>query len=81
MLSWIDGQPAESLSVQDRGLAYGDGLFATMGVRGAQIQLLAIHAQNAPPASCFAVREFCLPSTTRVCSRLCRLLQRMLPWR
>ena len=24
MLSWIDGQPAESLSVQDRGLAYGD---------------------------------------------------------
>ena len=40
MLSWIDGQPAESLSVQDRGLAYGDGLFATMGVRGAQIQLL-----------------------------------------
>lgn len=40
MLSWIDGQPAESLSVQDRGLAYGDGLFATMGVRGGQIQLL-----------------------------------------
>lgn len=40
MLSWIDGQPAESPSVQDRGLAYGDGLFATMGVRGGQIQLL-----------------------------------------
>ncbi len=40
MLSWVDGQPADALSVSDRGLAYGDGLFATMGVRGAQIQLL-----------------------------------------
>lgn len=39
MLSWVDGQPADALSVKDRGLAYGDGLFATMGVRGAQIQL------------------------------------------
>ena len=40
MQSWIDGQPAELLSVRDRGLAYGDGLFATMGVRGARVQLL-----------------------------------------
>ncbi|MBX9756851.1 MAG: aminodeoxychorismate lyase [Pseudomonadaceae bacterium] len=40
MLSWVDGQPAELLSVKDRGLAYGDGLFATLGVRIGQPQLL-----------------------------------------
>lgn len=40
MLSWVDGQPAELLSVKDRGLAYGDGLFATLGVRNGQPQLL-----------------------------------------
>ena len=27
---WINGKPAESVSVADRGLAYGDGLFETM---------------------------------------------------
>jgi 4-amino-4-deoxychorismate lyase len=40
MLSWVDGQPAELLSVKDRGLAYGDGLFATLGVRNGLPQLL-----------------------------------------
>jgi 4-amino-4-deoxychorismate lyase len=40
MLSWVDGQPAELLSVKDRGLAYGDGLFATVGVRQGTPQLL-----------------------------------------
>ena len=40
MLSWVDGQPAELLSVKDRGLAYGDGLFATFGVRNGLPQLL-----------------------------------------
>jgi 4-amino-4-deoxychorismate lyase len=40
MLSWVDGQSAESLSVKDRGLAYGDGLFATVGVRNGLPQLL-----------------------------------------
>lgn len=40
MLSWVDGQPAELLSVKDRGLAYGDGLFATVGVRNGAPLLL-----------------------------------------
>lgn len=43
MLSWIDGQSAELLSVKDRGLAYGDGLFETIAVSGGQPSLLERH--------------------------------------
>lgn len=43
MLSWVNGAPGEQLSVRDRGLAYGDGLFETIAVRGGQITLLARH--------------------------------------
>lgn len=43
MLSWVDGQPAAQLSVLDRGLAYGDGLFETIAVRGGRPRLLARH--------------------------------------
>jgi 4-amino-4-deoxychorismate lyase len=43
MLSWVDGQPAELLSVKDRGLAYGDGLFETIAVSAGQPTLLNRH--------------------------------------
>ncbi|MBS7661202.1 aminodeoxychorismate lyase [Pseudomonas lalucatii] len=43
MLSWIDGRPAELLSVRDRGLAYGDGLFETIAVSGGRPALLERH--------------------------------------
>ncbi|VXB63281.1 aminodeoxychorismate lyase [Pseudomonas sp. 8O] len=43
MLSWVNGAPGEQLSVRDRGLAYGDGLFETIAVRGGRIPLLARH--------------------------------------
>lgn len=43
MLTWVDGQPAELLSVRDRGLAYGDGLFETIAVRGGKPRLLERH--------------------------------------
>ena len=43
MLSWVDGQPAELLSVKDRGLAYGDGLFETIAVSAGQPTLLERH--------------------------------------
>lgn len=29
----VNGQPGDTLPVQDRGLAYGDGLFETLAVR------------------------------------------------
>ncbi|WP_445937999.1 aminodeoxychorismate lyase [Pseudomonas sp.] len=43
MLNWVDGQPAELLSVKDRGLAYGDGLFETIAVNAGQPLLLERH--------------------------------------
>jgi 4-amino-4-deoxychorismate lyase len=43
MLSWIDGQPMELLSVKDRGLAYGDGLFETIAVNAGIPVLLERH--------------------------------------
>jgi len=46
MPDWIDGQPAQTLSVKDRGLAYGDGLFETIAVRAGQPSLLERHMQR-----------------------------------
>lgn len=43
MLSWVDGQPAELLSIKDRGLAYGDGVFETIAVNAGQPLLLERH--------------------------------------
>lgn len=43
MLAWIDGQPAAQSLVTDRGLAYGDGLFETIAVRGGRAALLPRH--------------------------------------
>ena len=42
-LSWVNGQPAEQVSVDNRGLAYGDGLFETIAIRNQQCQLLELH--------------------------------------
>lgn len=43
MLRWVDGRPEQTLSVTDRGLAYGDGLFETIGVRHGRPQLFERH--------------------------------------
>lgn len=43
MLSWVDGRPATDLPLGDRGLAYGDGLFETIAVRGGRAVLLSRH--------------------------------------
>lgn len=47
MQSWVDGQPANALvSLKDRGLAYGDGLFETIAVSAGQPLLLDLHLQR-----------------------------------
>lgn len=43
---WIDGVPAEALSVKDRGLAYGDGFFETIRVKAATPLLFERHLQR-----------------------------------
>ncbi|MFM2476628.1 aminodeoxychorismate lyase [Celerinatantimonas sp. MCCC 1A17872] len=40
---WVNGQPCELLSVEDRGLQYGDGFFTTMAVHHGKIQNLDYH--------------------------------------
>ncbi len=46
MPCWINGVPADSLSVRDRGLAYGDGLFETILVKQGRARLLDRHLQR-----------------------------------
>lgn len=43
MHSWIDGQPATAINLQNRGLAYDDGLFETIAVRAGRPSLLDGH--------------------------------------
>lgn len=43
MPSWIDGQPATAINLQNRALAYGDGLFETIAVRSGAATLLDYH--------------------------------------
>ena len=42
----VDGRPAASIAVADRGLAYGDGLFETIAVVDGQPRLLPAHLQR-----------------------------------
>ncbi|EGH47887.1 4-amino-4-deoxychorismate lyase, partial [Pseudomonas syringae pv. pisi str. 1704B] len=46
MPDWVDGCPADALSLKDRGLAYGDGLFETIVVKAGQPLLLERHLQR-----------------------------------
>jgi 4-amino-4-deoxychorismate lyase len=46
ILALVDGQPARTLSVLDRGLHYGDGLFETIACRNAQACFLDMHLQR-----------------------------------
>ena len=42
----VNGEPAQCLPLDDRGLHYGDGLFETLAIRGGQPQLLAAHLER-----------------------------------
>ncbi|MDP6967662.1 MAG: aminodeoxychorismate lyase [Gammaproteobacteria bacterium] len=46
MIQLINGQPATNLSLADRGLAYGDGVFETIALQGQQLQLWQAHWQR-----------------------------------
>lgn len=44
--AWVDGEPAETLRLADRGLQYGDGLFETMAVQEGRIRRLELHLER-----------------------------------
>jgi 4-amino-4-deoxychorismate lyase len=46
IVSWLDGAPSTSLSVFDRGLQFGDGLFETMRFRNGVINFLVLHLER-----------------------------------
>ncbi len=46
LASWVDGKPVAVLPVDDRGLAYGDGLFETVRVRAGRVALVDGHLQR-----------------------------------
>jgi 4-amino-4-deoxychorismate lyase len=41
--AWVNGEPAETLRLADRGLQYGDGLFETLAVRDGSLRRLDMH--------------------------------------
>ncbi|WP_299806251.1 aminodeoxychorismate lyase [uncultured Shewanella sp.] len=43
---WVDGQPDNHVNPLDRGVAYGDGIFATMRVHQGEIQFLGSHLER-----------------------------------
>lgn len=45
-LVWLNGVPTTDIACDDRGLAYGDGLFETLRVHNGQIPLLERHLQR-----------------------------------
>jgi len=40
---WVNGAPGDSISIRDRGLTYGDGLFETIAVRDGNPRFLDYH--------------------------------------
>lgn len=46
MLGWVDGQPLDTLALNNRGLAYGDGLFETIVVGNGRASLLDRHLRR-----------------------------------
>ena len=46
MLSFVDGQEVDSISVDDRGLAYGDGCFTTALIINSEVVMLAQHLKR-----------------------------------
>lgn len=46
MQAWVDGCPADALSLTSRGLAYGDGLFETIAVKAGRPLLFERHLQR-----------------------------------
>lgn len=43
LTAWVDGEPAATIPLDDRGLQYGDGLFETCVIRNGRVRFLDAH--------------------------------------
>ncbi len=48
---WVNGNPRGQIAADDRGLAYGDGLFETIAVRGGRARFLDRHLERLASAA------------------------------
>lgn len=74
MLSWVDGQPATQLSLLDRGLAYGDGLFETLSVTHGVPRLLSRHLARLQSGAQRLGLPLDIPTLTAELAAFCREL-------
>lgn len=68
---FVDGQPADSVPADDRGLQYGDGVFETIAVRAGEAQWLDAHIERL--ADGCARLAIAAPDRTTVRSEISRL--------
>lgn len=81
-LRWVNGQPADGLSVRDRGLAFGDGLFETIKVINGRPELLDRHLHRieqgcrrlAIPCSIEALRQQLLAFSAQLAEGVAKLI-------
>lgn len=45
-VSWVNGEPASAVSISDRGLAYGDGVFETIRIQAGVPTLFDLHCKR-----------------------------------
>ncbi len=64
---WINGQPASDIPANDRGLAYGDGVFETIKVVSGKLTLHALHWQRL----CSGTERLRIPLDSGVLQREC----------
>lgn len=56
--TWLKGEPAQGIAIDDRGLLYGDGFFTTIKVSGGRVEHWELHAERL----CFSAEQLGFPS-------------------
>jgi 4-amino-4-deoxychorismate lyase len=80
-VTWLDGAPASSLPLPDRGLDYGDGLFETLLLKQGRPLYQELHLQRMSKGLQTLDFPDCLPSIEKYLDTACRdVEQRAWPW-
>jgi 4-amino-4-deoxychorismate lyase len=68
---WVNGEPAESVSILDRGFTYADGLFETVAVRDGKTRFLDYHLERLSDGC----RRLAIPYPAGVTDELCSIAE------